>query len=83
MHLTSINEVEPMNQNTNVATGAGTSAAQLRKFLAQHARLERIYQTRECCEGHSGCSTRSGGMCSAQAQVDLAAILGVSIEDLD
>jgi hypothetical protein len=68
----------------NITTGAGnTTAAQLRKFLAQHARLERIYQTRECCEGHSECSTRSGGMCSAQAQVDLAEILGVSIEDLD
>lgn len=68
----------------NTTTGAGNStAAQLRKFLAQHARLERIYQTRECCEGHSGCSTRSGGMCSAQAQIDLAEILGVSIEDLN
>ena len=64
-------------------TGAGVTAAQLRKFLAQHARLARIYQTRECCEGHSECSTRSGGMCSAQAQIDLAEILGVSIEDLD
>jgi hypothetical protein len=68
----------------NTTTGAGTTtAAQLRKFLAQHARLENIYQARECSEGHLGCSTRSGGMCSAQAQVDLAESLGVSIEDLD
>jgi len=66
----------------HTTTGAGTSAAQLRKFLAQHARLERIYQARECCEGHQGCSTRSGGACSAQAQIDLADILGVSVEEL-
>jgi hypothetical protein len=62
---------------------ANTTAAQLRKFLAQHARLERIYQARECCEGHLGCSTRSGGMCSAQAEIDLADMLGVSAEELN
>jgi hypothetical protein len=67
----------------HTTTGAGNSAAQLRAFLAKHARLERIYQARECSEGHLECSTQSGGMCSAQAQIDLAEILGVSIEDLD
>jgi hypothetical protein len=68
----------------HTTTGAAdNAAAQLRKFLVQHARLERIYQARECCEGHLGCSTRSGGMCSAQAQIDLADILGVSVEELD
>jgi hypothetical protein len=72
-----------MTTHTRTTDAANTTAAQLRKFLAQHARLENIYQARECCEGHLGCSTRSGGMCSAQAQIDLADMLGVGIEELN